>query len=63
MLTKLKLKYLNNIYMARLIQKKDITRKIDEEYYYHKGEYTEDNLESLRSFASSEIKKCKRKKI
>ena len=25
-----------------LIQKKDITRKIDEEYYYHKGEYTED---------------------
>jgi DNA-directed RNA polymerase II subunit RPB2 len=26
-----------------LIQKKDITRKIDEEYYYHKGEYTEDD--------------------
>jgi len=25
-----------------LIQKKDITRKIDEEYYYHKGEYKED---------------------
>jgi DNA-directed RNA polymerase II subunit RPB2 len=26
-----------------LIQKKDIARKIDEEYYYHKGEYTEDD--------------------
>ena len=26
-----------------LIQKKDITRKIDEEYYYHKGGYTEDD--------------------
>jgi DNA-directed RNA polymerase II subunit RPB2 len=26
-----------------LIQKKDITRKIDEEYYYHKGSYKEDN--------------------
>jgi DNA-directed RNA polymerase II subunit RPB2 len=26
-----------------LIQKKDITRKIDEEYYYHKGEYTEND--------------------
>ena len=26
-----------------LIQKKDITRKIDEEYYYHKGEYKEDD--------------------
>jgi len=25
-----------------LIQKKDIGRKIDEEYYYHKGEYKED---------------------
>jgi DNA-directed RNA polymerase II subunit RPB2 len=25
-----------------LIQKKDITRKIDEEYYYHKGEYKDD---------------------
>ena len=27
-----------------LIQKKDITRKIDEEYYYHKGSYTEVGL-------------------
>ena len=26
-----------------LIQKKDITQKIDEEYYYHKGTYTEDD--------------------
>jgi DNA-directed RNA polymerase II subunit RPB2 len=26
-----------------LIQKKEISRKIDEEYYYHKGEYTEQN--------------------
>jgi DNA-directed RNA polymerase II subunit RPB2 len=26
-----------------LIQKKDITRKIDEEYYYHKGSYKEDD--------------------
>jgi len=26
-----------------LIQKRDITRKIDEEYYYHKGEYKEDD--------------------
>ncbi len=27
-----------------LIQKKDIARKIDVEYYYHKGSYKEDNL-------------------
>jgi DNA-directed RNA polymerase II subunit RPB2 len=26
-----------------LIQKKDITRKIDEEYYYHKGSYKDDD--------------------
>ena len=26
-----------------LIQKRDITRKIDKEYYYHKGEYKEDD--------------------
>ena len=26
-----------------LIQKKDISRKIDEEYYYHKGEYVDDD--------------------
>jgi DNA-directed RNA polymerase II subunit RPB2 len=31
-----------------LIQKKDITRKIDEEYYYHKGEYKEDDTLSRR---------------
>jgi DNA-directed RNA polymerase II subunit RPB2 len=37
-----------------LIQKKDITRKIDEEYYYHKGEYTED--ESLTRKEQQSIK-------
>jgi len=31
-----------------LIQKKDITRKIDEEYYYHKGEYKEDETFSRK---------------
>lgn len=31
-----------------LIQKKDITRKIDEEYYYHKGEYKDDDTLSRR---------------
>jgi len=31
-----------------LIQKKDITRKIDEEYYYHKSEYTEDTTLSRK---------------
>ena len=31
-----------------LIQKKDITRKIDEEYYYHKGEYKEDDTLSRK---------------
>jgi DNA-directed RNA polymerase II subunit RPB2 len=31
-----------------LIQKKDITRKVDEEYYYHKGEYTEDETLSRK---------------
>ena len=31
-----------------LIQKKDITRKIDEEYYYHKGEYKEDETLSRK---------------
>ena len=31
-----------------LIQKKDISRKIDEEYYYHKGEYTEDEQPSRK---------------
>ena len=31
-----------------LIQKKDITQKIDIEYYYHKGEYREDETEGLR---------------
>jgi len=39
-----------------LIQKKDITRKIDEEYYYHKGEYKEDetmtNREKRKSTAN-----------
>jgi DNA-directed RNA polymerase II subunit RPB2 len=40
-----------------LIQKKDITRKIDEEYYYHKGEYTED--ETLSRKEKKEKKKMK----
>jgi DNA-directed RNA polymerase beta subunit len=31
-----------------LIQKKDITRKIDEEYYYHKGEYKDDETLSRK---------------
>ena len=31
-----------------LIQKKDITRKIDEEYYYHKGEYKDDDTMSRK---------------
>jgi DNA-directed RNA polymerase II subunit RPB2 len=31
-----------------LIQKKDITQKIDKEYYYHKGEYRDDDMVSLR---------------
>jgi DNA-directed RNA polymerase II subunit RPB2 len=31
-----------------LIQKKDITRKIDEEYYYHKGSYKEDETLSRK---------------
>jgi len=31
-----------------LIQKKDITRKIDEEYYYHKGGYKEDDTLSRK---------------
>jgi DNA-directed RNA polymerase II subunit RPB2 len=31
-----------------LIQKKDITRKIDEEYYYHKGSYKDDDTLSRK---------------
>jgi DNA-directed RNA polymerase II subunit RPB2 len=31
-----------------LIQKKDITRKIDEQYYYHKGSYKEDETLSRK---------------
>ena len=31
-----------------LIQKKDISRKIDEEYYYHKGEYKDDETFSRK---------------
>ena len=37
-----------------LIQKKDITRKIDEEYYYHKGSYRED--ETLSRKEKKELK-------
>ena len=37
-----------------LIQKKDIARKIDEEYYYHKGSYKED--ETLSRKETKELK-------
>ena len=39
-----------------LIQKKDITRKIDEEYYYHKGEYTEDETLSRKEKKNIKVK-------
>ena len=39
-----------------LIQKKDITRKIDEEYYYHKGEYTEDETLTRKEQKSQQSK-------
>ena len=39
-----------------LIQKKDITRKIDEEYYYHKGEYKEDDTLSRKEKKKINIK-------
>ena len=39
-----------------LIQKKDITRKIDEEYYYHKGEYKEDETLSRKEKKQLKIK-------
>ena len=39
-----------------LIQKRDITRKIDEEYYYHKGEYKDDE-----TFSRKEKKQLKSK--
>jgi len=39
-----------------LIQKKDITRKIDEEYYYHKGSYKDDE-----SFSRKEKQSLKKK--
>ena len=39
-----------------LIPKRDITRKIDEEYYYHKGEYKEDE-----TFSRKEKKQLKTK--
>ena len=45
-----------------LIQKKDITRKIDEEYYYHKGSYKEDDTLSRKE--QQELKsKMKNKEI
>jgi DNA-directed RNA polymerase II subunit RPB2 len=43
-----------------LIQKKDISRRIDEEYYYHKGEYTEGQVESVKERKSSKTKDKKR---
>jgi DNA-directed RNA polymerase II subunit RPB2 len=39
-----------------LIQKKDITRKIDEEYYYHKGEYKEDDTLSRKEKKQLKLK-------
>ena len=39
-----------------LIQKKDISRKIDEEYYYHKGEYTEDDTLSRKEKKTIKMK-------
>ena len=40
-----------------LIQKKDISRKIDEEYYYHKGEYKGIDDSSKKKSASDEKSK------
>ena len=40
-----------------LIQKKDITRKIDEEYYYHKSEYVEDDTFIEETSKSNKNKK------
>jgi DNA-directed RNA polymerase II subunit RPB2 len=37
-----------------LIQKKEIAKKIDEEYYYHKGEYKEDTLSGKSKKKQSE---------
>ena len=48
-----------------LIQKKDISRKIDEEYYYHKGEYKEDETlsrEERKKLKSKEKEKSKENK-
>ena len=45
-----------------LIQKKDITRKIDEEYYYHKGEYKEDDTLSRKERKQINIKNKKSEK-
>ena len=42
-----------------LIQKKDITRKIDEEYYYHKGEYKEDETLSRKEKKQLKLKEGK----
>lgn len=39
-----------------LIQKKDITRKIDEEYYYHKGAYKDDDTLSRKEKRDLKIK-------
>jgi len=40
-----------------LIQKKDIARKIDEEYYYHKGSYKEDETLSRKETKEIKIKR------
>ena len=46
-----------------LIQKKDITRKIDEEYYYHKGEYTEDETLSRKEKKKIKVKDDSKVKV
>jgi DNA-directed RNA polymerase beta subunit len=38
-----------------LLQKKDIARKIDEEYYYHKSEYKDDNIREENKYKDNFI--------
>ena len=44
-----------------LIQKKDISRKISEQYYYHKGQYTDDDTLSRKEKKELNIKSKKDK--
>ena len=46
-----------------LIQKKDITRKIDEEYYYHKGSYKEDDTLNRKEKQSLKKKLQNKEKV